>query len=92
MLQHSLRSAQFLQDLILKKLQQSMQGSTIFPLKLDCTCSYTIIEVRQLKKNCTVPSKSSGNCVSKMVVFRQRMTPQERLRTLGMTQAGLSHW
>ena len=26
-----------------------------------------------------------------MVIFRQRMTPQERLRAKGMIQAGLSH-
>ena len=68
-----------------------MQVSTLFMLKLRCTCSYTIIEVRQLKKSCTVPSKSTENCVSKMVIFRQRMTPQERLRAIEMIQAGLSH-
>ena len=60
-------------------------------LKLGCTCSDTIIEVRQLKKNCIVPSKSTENCVPKMVIIRQRMTPQERLRAIGMIQAALSH-
>ena len=69
-----------------------MQGSTLFKLKLGCTCSEPIIEVRQLKKNCTAPSKSTENCVSKMVIFRQRMTPQERLRAIRIIQAGLSHW
>ena len=68
-----------------------MQVSTLFKLKLRCTCSDTIIEVRQLKKTCTVPSKSTENCVSKMVIFRKRMIPQERLRAIGMIQAGLSH-
>ena len=68
-----------------------MQGSTIFTLKLGCTCSDTIIEVLQLKKNCTVPSIGSENCVSKMVIFRQRMYPQERLRAIGMIQSGLLH-
>ena len=68
-----------------------MQGSTLFMLKLGCTCSDTIIEARQLKKNCIVPSKSTENCVPKMVIIRQRMTPQERLRAIGMIQAGFSH-
>ena len=68
-----------------------MQVSTLFTLKLGCTCSDTIIEVSQLKKSCTVPSKSTENCVSKMVIFRQRMTPQVGLRAIGMIQDGLSH-
>ena len=69
-----------------------MQGSTIFMLKLGCTCSDTIIGAPQLKKNCIVPSKSTENCVPKMVIIRMRMTPQERLRAIGMIHAGLSQW
>ena len=68
-----------------------MQGSTIFTLTLVCTCSDTIIKVHQLKKHCTVPSNNSEYCVSKMVIFRQRMTPQKRLRVIGMIQIALSH-
>lgn len=68
-----------------------MQRNNFFTHSAKCTCVPDLFGIFKRKKIRILPFGISEKIVSNMAVLRRRMTPQERLRAIGMIQAGLSN-